>query len=421
MLFLGVPVAISIGLSAFIGFWMVLGLDPAVARLGQVSYHALMNYAFSPIILFILMGEIIIFSGIGSDIFEATSKWVGKLPGGLAIASVLASALFGAICGVSIAGAATIGRLAIPEMLKRKYSRSLAAGTVAAGGTLSIMIPPSLAFILYGVVSEQSIGRLFIAGIIPGVLISLLYSGYVLLTATRHPENAPRMPSASWHEKLAAAKVIFPVAALFVMVLGTIYLGFGTPSEAGAMGATGALILALIYRKLSPGNLATACFQSAMTIGSIMIIAVAALFFGYYLATSGYSAKLIAAVSTAPVSRWVIMILINLLLLVLGCFLDVSAIILLTTPILLPTVIALGFDPIWYGVILVINIEMAFITPPVGLNLFVIRSLAPDIPISDVIRGAFPFVIIDVIAIAIIMLFPQLALWLPNTIMSYLG
>ncbi len=421
LLFAGVPIAISIGVGAFVGFYMVVGFDITVTRLGQVGYWALLNYAFSPIVLFVFMGEIIIFTGIGADLFDAGSKWVGRLPGGLAIATVFASALFGAICGVSVAGAATIGLLAIPEMLKRKYSKPMAAGCVAAGGTLSIIIPPSLAFMLYGIVSEQSIGRLFISGIVPGIIITLLYCGYIVIEAVRHPENAPRMPSASWRERLICLKVLLPVAGLFVIVLGTIYLGFGTPTEAGAIGCTGALILAIVYRKLTPRNLATAGYRTAMTVGSFMIIALAALFFGYYLGISGYSDKLVTVVSTAPVSRWVIMIFINILLLVLGCFLDVGSIILLTTPLLYPVVIALGFDPIWYGVILVINMEMAFITPPVGMNLFVIRGIAPDISIDEVIRGALPFVFVDMIAIAIIMLFPQLALWLPNMMMARPG
>lgn len=413
MLFLGIPIALAIGFAGFLGFWMLVGADAAMLKLGRVAYYELMNYAFSPIVLFVFMGEIIVFTGIGAQLFESVSKITGRMPGSLAVTTVGASALFGAICGVSTAGALTIGQLAIPELRKRGYSDSMATGVVAAGGTLSIMIPPSVAFVLYGIIAEESIGQLFIAGIVPGIIITLLFMAYAVSYGLRHPETQSPT-SASWREKIAALRNIVPVAALFIVVIGSIYSGVATSTEAAALGASGALILAAVHRKLSLGNLVTACRQTAMTVGLLLVIFVGALYFGYFIAMTGYIRELIDLVGSQQVPPTVIIMLIVLFLLVMGCFFDIGSMIFLTTPILLPLVKTLGYSPIWYGVILVITCEVAMITPPVGMNLYVIWSIAPDVKGAEVVKGSIPFVIILGVAIAILTAFPLLATWLPG-------
>lgn len=413
LLFLGFPIGVALGFAGLIGFAMVSNADASMLRLGRVAYQLMLNYAFSPIVLFVFMGEVIVFTGIGSQLFEGVSKWTGRIPGSLAVSTVGASALFGAICGVSVAGTLTIGELAISEMRKRNYGKAMAAGVVAAGGTLSIMIPPSISFVLYGIIAEQSIGSLFISGIIPGIVISGLFSVYAVMYGIKHPETIPPTKP-SWGEKIAALKSIVPVAILFIVVLGSIYAGFATPSEAGALGASGALILAVAYRKLNWRNMMTACWHTALNVGMLLVIFVGAVFFGYYIAMTGYTGKLVDLLVSLPVSPMVIVGLIALFLVILGCFLDTGSMVLLTTPILLPIIKAFGFSPIWYGVILVITCQTALITPPVGMNLFVLTAIAPDIPSTEVIKGAFPFVMILCVAILIIMFFPSLSTWLPS-------
>lgn len=417
LLFLGTPIGVALGLSAFVGFSMTSGAEAAISRLGDVAYYTFLNYAFSPIILFIFMGEIIVITGIGAHLFEAVSGWVGRIPGSLAVSSIGASGVFGAISGVSTAGTLVIGELAIPEMQKRGYSNSMATGVVAAGGTLSIMIPPSVAFVLYGVASEQSIGALFIAGAIPGVIEVILYSIFVILHGMRHPETSS-LTRVSWQDRVSSLKVLVPIAVLFFTILGSIYLGLATPSEAGALGASGALVLAVIYRRLNLRNLIVACRQTALLVGTFLIIAVGAIFFGYYLSLTGYTDQLVTMMVNLPIPPLAVVGMICLILIIMGCFMEIASIIFITTPLVLPAITALGFDPIWYGVILIVTAEMAFITPPVGLNLFVIRSIAPDVPMADIIKGAVPFVIIDMGMIGLLMAFPMLATWLPQQMLS---
>jgi len=418
MLFVGIPIGISIGFAAFIGFAMLVGVDAAMNRLAQVAYQQVMSYALSPLVVFIFMGEIIVFTGIGVDLYQAIAKWSGRIPGSLAMGSIVVCAIFGAICGVSMAGALAIGLLAIPEMQRMGYHNSIATGAVAAGGTLSIMIPPSIAFVFYGIAAEESIGALFIAGIIPGVIMTLLYGAYIFLYGTMYPERTPLATSASWRERLFSLKALLPVGALFVIVLGSIYFGLCTPSEAGAMGASGALLLAMVYKKFSFRNIITACRTTALTVGMVLVIFVGAIYFGFFMGLSGLTDKLVVTMVSLPVSPIVIIIIITLVLMVLGCFLDIGSLIFLTTPVLLPVIKNLGFDPVWYGVVLVITCEMAMITPPVGMNLFVIQGIVPEVPIGDIIKGAFPFFLIDIVALVIIIAFPSLATWLPSQVIG---
>lgn len=418
LMVMGVPIPWALGLSAFVGYWMVGGLDAALSKLSLTAYFAVSNFVLSAIPLFILMAEIIMFSGAGQGLFDSASKWMGRLPGGLGIASILACAVFGAMSGVSVAASATIGLVAIPEMLRLGYDKRMTTGTLAAGGTLAVLIPPSIPMILYGIVTEQSIGRLFMAGVIPGIILTSIYAGYTLFKAARNPSMAPRAARFSWKEKIVSLRGTWGVLLLIILVLGSIYTGICSPTEAAGVGASGALVLSAIYRKLNLSNLGKAVWAAARTTCMVLIIMVGALYFGYFLTITGVPGQLISFLGSLEVSRWVIMIGMNVLLGILGCFLDPGSIILITMPLLFPIAVSLGFDPIWFGVIVTMNIEMGLITPPVGMNLFVVKGIAPQVSMADIIRGITPFVVLDVLGIALIMLFPQLSLWLPSMMMG---
>lgn len=419
LLFLRVPIGVALGFAGFIGFCMVSGFGPAMNKIGRISFWQVLNYTYSPVVLFVFLGEVMVFTGIGGELFDSASKWMGRMPGSLAISTVIASCLFGAICGLSVAGALTIGGLAIPEMRKRGYSGRFATGTVAAGGTLSIMIPPSVPMVIYGLIAEESIGKLFIAGIIPGVIITILFSIYCYVHGIRHPECRETVKVA-WRDKLITLKVILPVGLLFIIILGGIYLGLDTPSEAGGIGAAGALIIAATRKSLSFRNLIEASKTTVETVGMILIIFIGAIFFGQYMAMTGYTDQLVKMLTALPVPPFVILLLLFLVIGVMGCFIDVGSIVLITTPLFLPVIKTLGYSPIWYGVILIIGCEMAALTPPVGLNLFVIKGLVPDVPMIEVIKGSLPYVWILTLAMFIFLAFPSIVTWLP-TVMMPLG
>ena len=418
LLIIRVPIAFSLGVSAFVGYYMVDGFSVAFNQLGITCYQTMQSFVLAPVAVFILMGEFITISGIGSDLYEAAYKWLGRIRGSLGIASVCACAVFAAMCGVSVASAVAMGRVAIPEMLKRGYDKSLAAGILAAGGTLGILIPPSVTFILYGVVTEESIGRLFIAGVLPGILLTFLYASYVFIRASINPDIAPSAGKILFKEKIISLKPLWSVILLILAVLGSMYSGVCTPSEAAGVGSFFAMIIALLYRKLNWQTFKEVLLHSATISGFIFIIITMAVYFGIYLTRSGGTDCLIEWIISLNLNRWTIMIGINLLLLILGCFMDPSSIILLTGPILHSLVVKLGFDPIWFGVILVINMEMGFITPPMGMNLFAINGIAKDIPFESILKGVVPFLLLDILCIAIIMIFPDIAIWLPSQMLA---
>ena len=416
-LLMGVKIFVALGFWAVIGYAMVTSWDLAFSRLALVGYHQICNYAYSPLILFILTGEIIVFSGIGSDLYEAMHKWFGQVPGGLAIASTVACALFAAISGMSVAGAVTIGLIAIPEMRQRGYSKPLATGAVIGSGTLAIMIPPSFDFIAYSIMARQSIGEMFIAGVVPGIIEGLIIIGIIMGWAKIHPKAAPRLAAVPWKQKLISLKAVLPVVGLLIFILGSIYTGIATPTEAAGVSVIVALIITAFYRKLTWRNLFTALIHTVTTSGFIFIILIVALFFGYYLTITGVTRMLTSAVMASGFHPKVIMLFIMLLLAMLGCVLDPGSMLFITTPILVPIVSALGFDLVWYGVVLVIAIEMGLITPPVGIQLYVIQGIVPDIPIGDIIRGSIPFMMENVVTLLLLLFFPQIALWLPRTMM----
>ncbi len=411
----GMPVFGALGMASVIGILLLQG-PRGLGAVPGVIYDRLAGFTLVAVPLFILMGEIIFVSGIGADIYVATSRWLNRMPGSLGMSSVAACAIFSALCGVSLAGAATIGSFAIPEMLKRGYDKSLATGCVAASGGLALLIPPSVALILYGVVGDESVGKLFIGGIIPGILLAALMMGYIFVLANIRPHMAPRSEDQiTWGMRFAALANIWPVLALIVLVLGSIYAGIATPTEAAAVGCIGAFVVGFFRKRLNWTSLKS-IFRSAMlTSGMIMLIFSAALLFGYTLTRLQVPQQLAQLVANAHLPNWAVLTLIFALLYLMGMFMDIVSVILISTPILLPIVIDMGYSSLWFGVVMAIACEIGTETPPVGLNLFVIKGVSPpSVRLIDIIRGSIPFAFVETCGLIICILFPGLILWLPG-------
>jgi tripartite ATP-independent transporter DctM subunit len=414
---LEVPIAFAMALVGFCGFAVISGLGAAVSMVGLVPYTTAADYIFSVLPLFLLMGEFASVSGLMQDAYRAINKWLGHLPGGLAMATIGGCAAFAAVCGSSVATAATMTRVALPEMRKFNYDPSLATGSLAAGGTLGIMIPPSMQFILYGVIAEQSIGKLFMAGILPGLLLSSMLMLAIYTSAKMNPSLGPVAPKARWRERFASFKEVWGVILLFVIVMGGIWGGFVTPTEAAAVGSFVSFLIILLRRQLNRQNLIAAFLGAFKTTGMCLGILIGAMIFGYFIAVTTLPMALAKFVSALPVPPIGILICMLAVYLVLGCLMDALAMILLTMPIFIPVILALGFDPIWFGVILTLMCELALITPPIGMNVFVISGMA-DIPMYTVFRGVMPFVITMAVGVAILIAFPQISLFLPKTMMA---
>ena len=411
----GMPVFGALGLASVLGILLLQG-PRGLGAVPGVIYDRLAGFTLVAVPLFILMGEIIFVSGIGADIYTVTSRWLNRLPGSLGMSSVAACAIFSSLCGVSVAGAATIGSFAIPEMLKRNYDKSLATGCVAASGGLALLIPPSVALILYGVVGDESVGQLFIAGILPGVVLAVLMMGYILVLSILRPSLAPpTTDQVTWRMRFAALGKIWPVLLLILLVLGSIYTGAATPTEAAAVGCIGALFFSLLRGKLS-WRVLTQIFRSTMLTSSmIMLIFASALLFGYVLTRLQVPQHLAELVAASQLPNWATLLLIFGLLYLMGMFMDIVSVILISTPILLPIVVGMGYSPLWFGVVMAIACEIGTETPPVGLNLFVIKGVSPpSVSLMDVIKGALPFAAVETVGLAIFVVFPDLVLWLPG-------
>lgn len=414
LLAIGVPIFASLGVSSMLGLFLHGGVD-GLNVIPSILHRGLASYSLICIPLFILMGEVMARTSIGGRLYNLFYLWMNRLPGSLAIASVGSSAVFGAMSGVSVAGAATIGRVAIPEMLKRNYDAGLAGGSVAAAGSLALLIPPSIGFVLYGEMADQSIGKLFTAAILPGLLLIGLMMAYLFVLVRLRPTMAPKEAgTVDWPQRLRSLKEVWVPVLLILLVLGTIYFGIATPTEASGLGAMGAFLVALLYKELSVARTIEIFRATIVTSGMILLILISALLFGYIMTRLMIPQMLIGLVADLAQPAWIVLLLVLVFLLIIGMFLDIVSVILISTPILLPVVVALGFSPIWFGVILIMTCEMAVITPPVGLNLYVIKGIAPQISLNDIIRGALPFVLVEALAIFILTLFPQIALWLPG-------
>jgi C4-dicarboxylate transporter, DctM subunit len=383
-----------------------------MAQAVLISWEHGRDFVFVTVPLFVLMGQLFYHAGLAKDLYEGLSKWVGRVPGGMAIASVLACGGFGAVTGSSIATVATMGTIVMPEMRRHRYNARLATGALAASGTLGILIPPSLIFIFYGVMTETSIGALFIAGIVPGVLTALMFAAIILLRCTLDPTLGPKGPSVSWGERLRSLGRLGPVTGLFVLIIGGIYAGIFTPTEAAGVGCAGVLVVAGVLRRLTLAGIAAALRATTLISAMIFAIIVGGYLTARFLALTGLTDYLVELIIGAEFGRVSFLLLLLVLYLVLGAMLDVFGMLVLTIPFVFPVVIELGIDPVWFGVFIVIMAELALVTPPIGANVFIMRRVAPDVPMGEIFRGVFPFVIGELLVLALLTAFPDVALWL---------
>jgi len=413
LLFSGLPIGAGMSLVGFFGFAVLVGFVPALGLLKTVPYTTFSEHGLSVIPLFILMGTFAFAAGMSEDLFNAVYAWIGQFRGGVAQATIVACACFAAISGSSLATAATLGAIALPEMRKYKYDDGLATGAIAAGGSIGILIPPSVILIIYGIITEQSIGKLFLAGFIPGIMEALFYLFTIWYLTFFKPHHGPKGPKTTFKTKLKALKKTWEVVVLFIVVIGGIYTGVFTPTEAAGVGAFGTFFFALVKGRLDWENFKESLVNTVRTCGMIFFIVLGAMIFGYFLSVTRIPSELSSAVGDLPVNRYVILGIILIIILALGCIMDSMAIVLLTIPVFYPMIIKLGFNPIWFGILVVRATEMGLITPPVGMNVFIIRGIS-GVPIKTIFRGVFPHLIADALQVIALVIFPQITLFLPN-------
>ena len=415
LLFLGMPIAFVMMLVGFLGIGCLTSINAALPVIANTVYETASFYPYTIIPLFILMGGFAGNAGITRELYQTFDKWFRRLPGGLGIATIVSCAFFAALSGSSVAASAAMGNIAIPEMRRFKYAPKLAVGTVAAGGTLSFLIPPSLGFVVYGMLTEQSIGKLLISGIIPGILLSLAFIAIIVFQVKMDPSLAPtNLEEVSFREKLLALKGIWETVLVFLIVMGGIYLGFINPTEAGAIGASALFIIILLKRRLTLQNLSSSLFEAARISVLVLFLVAGASVFSYFLALSTIPMAVSSWMAGLEVSRYVILAIIILIYMILGCFLDAISMMVLTMPVIFPVVKTLGFDPIWFGVVCVIMMEAGLITPPVGLNVYTLAGVVKDVPMQTIFRGAAPFLLSMIAVVILITIFPKIALFLPN-------
>jgi C4-dicarboxylate transporter DctM subunit len=417
LLAIGTPVGFALAAAGTAGLFYVGGIDMVLGILDTVPLSSATSYELVTIPMFLLMAEFIIMSRIADDLFESASKFVGHLPGGLGVSTAIAGAGFGAISGSSTAAAATLSAACIPAMIKQKYEPRMAYGVVAISGTLAMLIPPSIAIVLYAIISGESVGPMLIAGVIPGLLVTLTIALTVVILVLLDPARAPLTPRAPWKERIESLKVTGPMIALILLVTGVIYLGIATPTEASGLGAFGAFVLAVRARKINAASLWEALARAVGASCMILMIILGAKVFGYFFTMTQATQDIVAYISSLPVNRYVILALILFMYLILGCLLDQIAILILTVPVVLPIIKALGFDPMWFGIIVIVMAEVGMVTPPVGLNVFVVAR-ATNRPASEIFHGVAPHVVAHLILVAVLVAFPALILWLPATIKS---
>ena len=411
-----VPIALSMGLTGFAGLAILKGINPAMASVAATLWESGFQITLSVIPLFILMGNFVTKAGMARELYKAAHTFVGHLRGGLAMATVMACAGFGAICGSSIATAATMTKVAYPSMKDVGYSDELATGAIAAGGTLGILIPPSTIMVIYGIMTETNIGKLFAAGVLPGILAVFLLCMAVQYVTWRNPAAGPRDKRATWHERYLAVRGIWGVVVLFMVVMGGIYGGLFTATEGAGVGAFGAFVFALTRRTLTWKILYEVLIESARTTAMLFMILIGALIFANFINFTSMPHDLRDFVAQYQISPMAVMIAICVIYVVLGTAMEELSMILLTVPIFFPLVVSLGFDPVWFGIIIVVVVEIGLISPPVGMNMFVVRSLLPSVSTATIFRGVTPFVVADVVRLAILVAFPAISLWLPQVL-----
>jgi tripartite ATP-independent transporter DctM subunit len=414
LLLLRVPVWAALTLVGFIGNAAMSGLAPTLALAGTVPFDVGGAYTLSVVPLFVLMGEVASDTGLSADLFKAARVMLAGVRGGLAVGALAASACFGAVCGSSVATAATMTRIALPEMRKAGYDPGLASGSLAAGGSLGILIPPSIIFVIYAAIAQQSVPKLFAAGLVPGLILTALYMIVAVAVAHIRKDYAPSEPGASWRDRLAAAKGPWQFLALFLVTIGGIYAGIFSPTEAASVGAAGAIVLGIVGRRLSLASLQHAIENTVGVCGILFMIVFGANLFSFFMVQTQLPNILADGAHALNLPGPAVMTLIIIAYILFGCFLEGIGMVLITVPVFLPVVQQFGYDAVWFGVIVVIVVEVGLIHPPVGLNLFVIQAHAPDIKITSIYRGIVPFLLAPLILIVLMFLFPAIALWLPK-------
>jgi len=415
---LGMPIAFASALVGIAGITVLKSWNVALALSGFLPHGVTAHYSLSVIPLFIVMGYFAYFAELTGDVFKSARNWVGHFPGGLALATTFGCAGFAACTGASLASAAVMGKVAIPEMRKYGYDDRLATGSVAAGGTFAVLIPPSIPLVLFGIITDQSIALLLIAGIIPGILTAILYGLLIYGRVRINPSLAPPLPAVPWKDRISSLKKIWGVLIIFILIIGGIYSGAFTPTEAGGAGATFAFFLALGMGRLDWAKLKESLLDTGRVAVMIFAIVVGILIFVRFLALTGLPAAIAEAIVNAPVHRSIILLGILALYVVLGMFLELIGMMLLTLPIVFPATVALGFDPIWFGIIVVKMCEMCLVTPPVGLNVYTVFSVAPDVRLEDIFRGILPFLMVDLFTVVLFIAFPQIITFLPYTMLQ---
>lgn len=417
LILLGVPMGYAMSMLGFMGMIAIYpSVNPPLEMLGRAPYNTAATYTFSVVPMFVLMGELAKYSGISRDLFTACNVWLGRVPGGMLVASIGGCAGFAAVAGDSMATAVTMGSVSLPEMREKRYDPATACGALAAGGTLGILIPPSTGFIFYALVTESSIGKLFVAGIIPGLILALMFMGHAVWLAMRRPDLAPAGQRCGLGEKLRASTGILPMLGLIALVLGGILFGWFSPNEGGAIGAAGTLLYAVARRRLSWTDLLEALRSTARITATCLMVLIGVSLLGYFFAATALPFDLADMVTGWDANRYVILIGVVVLYLALGCMLNVIPMILLTLPAIFPSIVALGFDPIWFGVCVVILMECGQITPPVGINVFAMSIMVPDVPMGDIFRRIVPYFVLMLLMVLLLALFPRLALWLPGVL-----
>lgn len=411
---LGMPIGIGLGVSGLVGLYIVGGLDVTTGFLALNPYRESASFILSSVPMFILMAEFSTRGGLVRDLYDAAHNWLGHLPGGLGLAAVASCAAMGAMSGASTAAAAAVAGASMREMNRYGYNRAFSSGTIASGGTLAIMIPPSIPMVIYGVQTQTSIGQLFIAGIVPGIITMFAYMLTVWAWVSLRPGIAPRVAPAPMRQRFHALRHIWAVMMLVVLIIGGMYAGFFTPTEAGAVGAAGALVITLALRRLGLRDIKPALYSAAITTAMLMTIVVGAHFFSFYLTLAGVTAAVSAFITSLPLAPlWTVVLIIVPIYILLGMFMDNVPILLLTLPVLFPVVMQMGYDPIWFGVLVVALGEIGLITPPVGLSVFVVSSVA-KVPLDEVFKGIMPFLLADAGCLALFIVFPAITTFLPK-------
>jgi C4-dicarboxylate transporter, DctM subunit len=414
LMLLRVPVGMAMGLVGVGGYAYLSGSGPALKLIGQTSMRTVTDYQFGVIPMFLLMGAFVSTSGVSRELFRAANTFIGHRRGGLGLATIVSCGGFAAISGSSVATAATFSSVAYPEMRRYGYPKSFATGVIAAGGTLGAMLPPSTVLAVYGLITQQDIGKLFMAGIVPGLLAIAMYMLTIAVITRVKPDFLPTAPKSSWAERRAGLKDVWAPLLLFVFVIGGLYGGVFTPTEAGGVGAGGAFLLGVLRGRLGRAEIRASLLQATRTAAAVFTVLIGALLFGYFLTITQVPQTVTTFLTGLGIGNYGVLALIMIMYLVLGCLMDAMAMIILTVPIIFPVVTQLGFDPIWFGVIIVMTVELGLIHPPVGMNVFVIKSVVQDVTFSAIFKGVLPFIATDILRLIILIAFPTIALWLPG-------